>query len=258
MGSTVGILKDCGGCVSIADAWPRGSGDGLELLVSPPLSWDELGRRAGTVIVDVSEESLRECLAAVGAVAGPGTAIVSSCPVVPLSVIRAYVGDGPALFRVVVPLGVAPGDGVAAVAPEPGTAKETTARVKAALAWIGTVEVVTEDALDAVAALAIGGAAFLCEALQGLEQGAVRDGLPRETARPFAHHTLLATALLLRDHAGSPADLKDQVASPGGTTIAALASLEDAGVRGAYIRAVQRTAVEVRRRRDAARSGVVE
>jgi pyrroline-5-carboxylate reductase len=258
MGSTVGIIKDEGGCASIADEWPRASDDGPELLVSPPVSWDEVGRRAGTVIVDVSEGALGECLAALGAVAGPQTAIVTSCPVVPLSAIRSYVGDGPALFRAVAPLGTAPGDGLAAVAPEPGTAKEITERVKAALAWIGAVEIVTEDALDAVAALAIGGAGFLCEALQGLEEGAVRDGLPRETARAFAHHTLLATALLLRDCAGSPADLKDQVASPGGTTIAALASLEDAGVRGAYIRAVQRTAVEVRRRRDAARSGVVE
>ena len=82
--------------------------------------------------------------------------------------------------------------------------------------------------------------------LEGLEEGAVSEGLPRETARAFAHQTALATALLLREHPGSPADLKDQVASPGGTTIAALATLEDAGVRGAFIRAVQRSAVEVR------------
>ena len=258
MRSTVGIIKNDDSCASMADVWLRASPDGPEVLVSPPVSWEELGRRAEIVIVDVSEGPLRECLAAVGASAGPQTAIVTSCPVVALSVVRTYVGDGPALFRAVVSLGAAPGDGVAALAPEPGTAKETTERVKAALAWIGSVEIVTEDALDAVAALAIGGAGFLCEALQGLEEGAVRDGLPRQTARTFAHHTLLATALLLRDHAGSPADLKDQVASPGGTTIAALASLEDAAVRGAYIRAVQRTAVEVRRRRDAAASGVVE
>ena len=54
------------------------------------------------------------------------------------------------------------------------------------------------------------------------------------------------------------ADLKDQVASPSGTTIAALASLEDAGVRGAYLRAVQRTAVEVRRRLDSACTAMIE
>jgi pyrroline-5-carboxylate reductase len=245
MGSTVGIIKNDDRCVGIADAWPRPSGDGSGLVVSPPIPWDELGRRAGVVIVELCGGTLRECLGALGAAAGPQTAIVTSSPVVPLSVVRSYVGDGPALFRAVFPL-------------ELGTAKEATERVRAALAWVGAVEIVTEDSLDAVAALAVGGAGFLCEAVQGIEEGAVRDGLPRETARAFAHHTLLATALLLRDHDGSPADLKDRVASPGGTTIAALASLEDAGVRGAYIRAVQRTAVDVRRRRDAARSGVVE
>lgn len=258
MECTVGIIKCDDSCTGIAGSWPRTSAGGPNLLISPPLPWDELGRRADIVVVDVADETLCECLAALGAAAGPQTAIVTSSPVVPLSVVRSQVGPGPALFRAVIPLGAEAGEGVAAVAPEPGAAKEATERVRAALAWIGAVEVVTEDALDAVAAVAIGGAGFICEALQGLEEGAVRDGLPRETARAFAHHTLLATALLLRDHAGSPADLKDQVASPGGTTIAALASLEDAGVRGAYIRAVQRTAVEVRRRRDAARCGVVE
>ena len=171
---------------------------------------------------------------------------------------RALAGAGPALFRAIIPLGTEPGEGAVALAPEAGTPRETIERVKAALAWIGVVEVVAEDALDAVAALMLGGASLLAQALEGMEEGAVRDGLPRQTARAFAHRTALATALLLRGHSGSPADLKDQVASPGGTTIAALASLEDAGVRGACIRAVQRTAVEVRRRRNAVLSSVIE
>jgi pyrroline-5-carboxylate reductase len=144
------------------------------------------------------------------------------------------------------------------LAPEPGTALERVDEVRGSFAWMGVVEVMAEEALDAVAALAVGSAGFVCTALEGLEEGAVRAGLPRETARPFVHQTALATALLLRDHQGSPADLKDQVASPGGTTIAALATLEDAGVRGAFIRAVQRSALEVRRRRDAARPGMIE
>jgi pyrroline-5-carboxylate reductase len=151
-----------------------------------------------------------------------------------------------------------PGQGAVALAAEPGTAAIVVESVKTALGWIGPVEVMAEDALDAVAALALGGAAFLCEALQGMEDGAVRDGLPRDTARAFAHQTMLATALLLRDHPGSPADLKDQVASPGGTTIAAIASLEDAGVRGAFIRAVQQAAAGVRGQIDSAREGESE
>jgi pyrroline-5-carboxylate reductase len=76
-------------------------------------------------------------------------------------------------------------------------------------------------------------------ALEGIEEGAVRAGLPRTTARAFIRQALLGTAGLLEDTSVSPAELKDQVASPGGTTIAGLAVLEDHGVRGALIRALE-------------------
>lgn len=227
---TIGILVDADAWAGGTSSW-AGSAGGPEIVVSPPASLEEIRRRA---------------------------AVVSTSSATSLAALRALTGAGPALFRAVVPLGTEPGEGAVALAPEPGTPKEIVALVKEAFAWIGAVEVVAEDALDAVTALVLGSAAFLAETLQGMEEGAVRDGLPRDTARPFAFQTALATALLLRDHPGSPADLKDQVASPGGTTIAALATLEDAGVRGAYIRAVERTAVQVRRRRDAVRSSVVE
>jgi pyrroline-5-carboxylate reductase len=135
---------------------------------------------------------------------------------------------------------------------------EAVDRVKSGLAWVGAVEVVGEEALDAVAAVALGGAGFACNALVGLEEGAVREGLPREIARAFVQQTALATALLLTEHLGSPADLKDRVASPGGTTITALAGLEDAGARGAFIRAVQRAAASLRERRHPVRVATVE
>lgn len=227
---TIGILVDADVWAGIGGSWAWSRG-GPEIVVSPPASLEEIRRRA---------------------------VVVSTSPAISLAALRAISGAGPALFRAIVPPGTEPGEGAVALAPEPGTPEETIALVKEAFAWVGGVEVVTEDALDAVAALVLGGAAFLAETLRGMEEGAVRDGLPRDTARAFGFQTALAAALLLRDHPGSPADLKDQVASPGGTTIAALATLEDAGVRGAYIRAVQRTAVQVRKRRDAVRSSVVE
>jgi pyrroline-5-carboxylate reductase len=89
---------------------------------------------------------------------------------------------------------------------------------------------------DSVAGTAMG---LLTAALEGIEEGAVEAGLPRETAKGFVRQTALGTALLLARHQGSPADLKDQVASPAGTTIAGLAVLEDRAVRGAFIRAVE-------------------
>ncbi len=75
-------------------------------------------------------------------------------------------------------------------------------------------------------------------ALQGVEQGAVDSGLPRQSARKFVRQALLGTVLLMEDIGQSPAALKDRVASPGGTTIAGLAVLEDRAVRGTLIRAV--------------------
>jgi len=82
-------------------------------------------------------------------------------------------------------------------------------------------------------------AGLMAVALEGMEEGAVEAGLPPATARAFVRQTVLGTALLLQDRDGSPADLKDQVASPGGTTIAGLAVLEDRAVRGAFIRAME-------------------
>jgi pyrroline-5-carboxylate reductase len=217
-----------------------------------------VAKSTGVILLTLPADELRAALSSLSGSTSPGTAVVSTCPVVPLELMRSLVGSGPALFRAVIPLGTEPGEGVAALAPEPGTDAEVIERVRASLASIGAVDVVSEEALDAVAAVSLGGAGLMCTALVGLEEGAVGEGLPRNTARSFAHQTALATALLLRDHPGSPADLKDQVASPGGTTIVALATLEDAGVRGAFLRAVQRSAVKVRARRDAARPGVIE
>lgn len=85
--------------------------------------------------------------------------------------------------------------------------------------------------------------ASLGVALEGVSDGAVEAGLPREASVALAHQSLLGAVTLLDDHTQSPAVLKDRVASPGGTTIAGLAALEEAGVRGAFLRAVEWSAL---------------
>jgi pyrroline-5-carboxylate reductase len=259
MSTVLGIVAGAG--QGVAEAWPDAYGTGRAgptLIFSPPASPTEVARRASVTLILLSDEELRAVLSSLRGVIRGDALIVSTCPTVPLSLARVLVGPGPALFRAVVSLGTQPGEGAVALAGEPGAPIEAIDSVKASLSWIGGVEMVAEPALDALSALAPGGAACLCTALEGMEEGAVAEGLTRGIARSFAHHTALATALLLRRHPGSPADLKDQVASPGGTTIAALAVLEDAGVRGAFVRAVERSAGKVRARRDAAGPGVVE
>lgn len=83
----------------------------------------------------------------------------------------------------------------------------------------------------------------LAVAVEGVQDGAVEAGLPRGAARSLTWQALLGAATLMEDGTESPAGLKDRVASPGGTTIAGLAVLEDGGVRGALMRAVETVAL---------------
>jgi pyrroline-5-carboxylate reductase len=168
--------------------------------------------------------------------------------------VRAAVGPEPALLRVVSGPADGHGAGLVVLCPEPGTPTRLVDSVAHLLAEIGVVEVVSEDTFSAAAAVTCSSLGFITVALEGIEEGAVEAGLPRGTARAFVRQTLLATALLLEAHPGSPADLKDQVASPGGTTIAGLAALEDRAARGAFIRAVEE---ETKRRAETVRRGQV-
>jgi pyrroline-5-carboxylate reductase len=226
--------------------------------VAVAASLDDLAERSDVIMVVVKPKDAQAVLRALRLVVAQGKTIVSSAAGITLDSMRAALGPGPALFRIMPNLGVELGEGVVALSPEPGTSEDATGSLVRLFACMGMVEALPEDMLDAVTALAGSSIGFLALALEGLEDGAVRVGMPRVTARAFTRQTALATALLLQRHRGSAADLKDQVASPGGTTIAGLAVLEDQGVRGAFMRAIEEATERSRRLRDGNQSPVVE
>ncbi len=99
-----------------------------------------------------------------------------------------------------------------------------------------------ESQLDAFLALTSSGPAYVALIAEALADGAVAAGLPRLLANYLANRTLSGSATLMRKKELHPAQLKDLVASPGGTTISALRHLEMSGIRSALIEAVVRAA----------------
>lgn len=111
-------------------------------------------------------------------------------------------------------------------------------QVRAIFEAVGEVVEVPEYLMDAVTGLSGSGPAFVAMMVEALSDGGVAAGLPRQMALDLAIQTVLGTATLLKLKKLHPALLKEQVSSPGGTTIAGVMALEDRGFRGAVISAV--------------------
>ena len=113
-------------------------------------------------------------------------------------------------------------------------------------AAVGQVLPLPEAQLDGFLALTSSGPAFVALVAEAMADGAVAAGLPRDLALQLAPRTLAGTAALLEQQQLHPAQLKDMVSSPGGTTIAGLRELERAGLRSALIEAVLAAAARSR------------
>lgn len=104
---------------------------------------------------------------------------------------------------------------------------------------VGILDRVDESLIDAASALSGCGPAFVYMFANALADGAVECGLPRDKAARYAAQTVLGSARLILDSEKHPEQLKDEVCSPGGTTIAGVHALENAGFRGAVMDAVK-------------------
>lgn len=104
---------------------------------------------------------------------------------------------------------------------------------------VGEVVEVPETLMDAVTGLSGSGPAYVAMMVEALSDGGVAAGLPRAIATQLALQTVRGTVQLLQETQIHPAELKDRVTSPGGTTIAGVAELESAGFRAGLIAAVQ-------------------
>lgn len=104
----------------------------------------------------------------------------------------------------------------------------------------GIVEWMPEPLIDSACGLSGAGPAYIYLVIEALADGGVMKGLPRATAQKLAAQTVMGAAKMVLETGVHPGQLKDNVCSPGGNTIVGIKTLEEHGVRGAFIDTVDK------------------
>lgn len=161
--------------------------------------------------------------------------IVSIAPGKSIETITGWFGKDIKLIRTMPNTPAMVGEGVTAVCPAKTVTADELQRVLTLLEACGTAEVMTEHLVDAVVSVSGSSPAYVFMMIEAMADGAVRDGLPRAQAYRLAAQAVLGSAKMVLETGKHPAELKDMVCSPAGTTIEAVAALEAHGFRDAIL-----------------------
>lgn len=131
------------------------------------------------------------------------------------------------------------GEGMSVLAPSPAVTQPHLDIVKTIFTSIGAVETADERYMDAVTGLSGSGPAYVLMFIEALTQGGILCGLAKPVAEKLAIQTVLGTSMMARSSDKSVEELRHMVTSPGGTTIAGIATLEDHGFRSGVINGVK-------------------
>jgi pyrroline-5-carboxylate reductase len=206
----------------------------------------DLVSRCDVVILAVKPQIMEAVLREIAPAVTRQKLLISIAAGVSTAKIRAMLNRDARLIRVMPNTPALVLEGVTAIAKgqhlEPGDLDTAGEIFKA----VGRVVVLDEDLMDAVTGLSGSGPAYVAIVIESLADGGVRMGLDRMTAMTLATQTVLGAAKLLLETGLHPGALKDMVSSPGGTSIAGVAALEEGGIRATFIKAVERATLRSR------------
>lgn len=168
-----------------------------------------------------------------------GKLIISILAGVTLATLEKAAGGKARIIRVMPNTPALIHKGAAAYSPGHSATEEDFAVTERIFSSVGTVFRVKEELLDIVTGLSGSGPAYIYVVIEALADAGVLMGLPRDLSLLLAAQTVSGAADMVLRTGMHPAQLKDQVTSPGGTTIAGLEALEGAGIRAAFLGAVR-------------------
>jgi pyrroline-5-carboxylate reductase len=194
---------------------------------------------ADIVVLGVKPQDIEGLLGEIGAAVTPGQTVVSIVAAIPTSLIEGHLGDGVPVVRAMPNTPMTVHEGMAGIAPGAHAGEEHLAHAEDVLSSVGRVVRVDETYMDAITAVSGSGPAYFALLAESMIEAGILLGLSREVSTDLVVQTMLGTAKMLRDEKIHPVELREGVTSPGGTTIAAIRELEQAGVRAAFLNAIQ-------------------
>jgi pyrroline-5-carboxylate reductase len=205
-----------------------------------------LVRDVDVVILAVKPQIMEPVLREIGPALTRKKLVISVAAGVSTARIRSILGKDVRLIRVMPNTPALVLEGVTAIAKAEGLEPDDLDTAGEIFSAVGRVVTLAEDQMDAVTGLSGSGPAYVAIVVESLADGGVKMGLDRITAMTLATQTVLGAARLLRETGLHPGALKDMVSSPGGTSIAGVAALEEGGIRTTFIKAVERATLRSR------------
>ena len=166
------------------------------------------------------------------------TVVVSIAAGIKIETVKELIGIDKKVIRIMPNTPVAYGEGMITYCTDNLVTANDEAAFLSAMRGAGLVDKIPEQLINAASAVAGCGPAFAYMFIEALADGAVECGLPRDKALTYAAKTMLGASKTLIESGKHPGKLKDEVCSPGGTTIKGVHALEEKGLRDAAISAV--------------------
>lgn len=205
-------------------------------------SCDAVARECGYIFLGVKPQMLRQLMEQIAPVLAERKdefVLVSMIAGVTMADIQALAGKPYPVIRMMPNTPVGVGAGMIVYDATENVPQAALEQFLQNMAAAGALDPIPEKLINAASAVSGCGPAFVCMFAQALADGAVACGLPRDKALTYAVQTLEGTAKMIRQSGKHPEKLKDEVCSPGGSTIAGVRALEQGGFRAATMAAVE-------------------
>ena len=214
--------------------------------VAATLSNHDAAAGASLIVIAVKPQDIEGLLGEIGTLVLPEQTVLSVAAAIPTARIESRLSAGVPVVRAMPNTPSTVHEGIAGLSAGAHASEENLDLAEEALSHLGAVVRVPEDALDAITAVSGSGPAYFALLAEAMIEAGILLGLSREISTQLVVQTMLGTAKQLRDEKMHPVELREMVTSPGGTTIAAIRELEMAGVRAAFLNAIQAAMVRAR------------